>query len=89
MCSSSGGQLYEYNFWYNHSVLVAVRYAGQDGTSRWITDNYQFHIRGRRKISFLHDRLVFKEHKYHALIMSNLVGTKKGYNKLHSRLSIT
>jgi len=25
MCSSSGGQLYEYNFWYNHSVLVAVR----------------------------------------------------------------
>ena len=21
--SSSGGQLYEYNFWYNHSVLVA------------------------------------------------------------------
>ena len=30
MCSSSGGQLYEYNFWYNHSVLVAVQYAGQD-----------------------------------------------------------
>jgi len=26
--SSSGGQLYEYNFWYNHSVLVAVRYTG-------------------------------------------------------------
>jgi len=25
MRSSSGGQLYEYNFWYNHSVLVAVR----------------------------------------------------------------
>jgi hypothetical protein len=25
MCSSSGGQLYEYNFWYNHSVFVAVR----------------------------------------------------------------
>ena len=22
MCSSSGGQLYEYNFWYNDSVLV-------------------------------------------------------------------
>jgi len=33
MCSSSGGQLYEYNFRYNHSVLVAVRYAGQDGTN--------------------------------------------------------
>jgi len=33
MCSSSGGQLYEYNFWYNHSVLVAVRYAGRDGTA--------------------------------------------------------
>jgi len=33
MCSPSGGQLYEYNFWYNHSVLVAVWYAGQDGTS--------------------------------------------------------
>jgi len=32
MCSSSGGQLYEYNFWYNHCVLVAIRYAGQDGT---------------------------------------------------------
>jgi hypothetical protein len=29
MCSSSGGQLYEYNFWYNHSVLVAIRYAGK------------------------------------------------------------
>jgi len=32
MCSSSGGQLYEYNIWYNHSVLVAVWYAGRDGT---------------------------------------------------------
>jgi len=30
LCSSSGGQLYEYNFWYNHSVLLAVRYAGLD-----------------------------------------------------------
>ena len=37
MCSSSGGQLYEYNFWYNHSVLVAVRYLGQDGTPSWPT----------------------------------------------------
>jgi len=27
MCSSSGGQLYEYKFYYNHSVLVDVRYA--------------------------------------------------------------
>jgi len=35
MCSSSGGQLYEYNFWYNHSVLVAVQIAGQDGTPSW------------------------------------------------------
>jgi hypothetical protein len=26
LCSFSGGQLYEYNFWYNHSVLAAVRY---------------------------------------------------------------
>jgi len=26
-------QLYEYNFWYNHSVLVAVQYAGQEETS--------------------------------------------------------
>jgi len=25
--------MYEYNFWYNHSVLVAVWYAGQDGSS--------------------------------------------------------
>jgi len=24
--SSSGGQLYEYNFWCNHCVLVAARY---------------------------------------------------------------
>ena len=29
LCSSSGGQLYLYNFWYNYSVLVVVRYAGQ------------------------------------------------------------
>jgi len=29
LCSSSGEQLYEYNFWYNHSVLVAVRYTGR------------------------------------------------------------
>jgi len=27
LCSSSEGQLYEFNFWCNHSVLVAVRYA--------------------------------------------------------------
>jgi len=33
MCSSSGGQLYEYNIWYNQSVLVAVRYEGQCGNS--------------------------------------------------------
>ena len=32
LCSSSGGQLYEYNFWYNHSVLVAVRTVRR---SRW------------------------------------------------------
>jgi len=30
-CSSSEGQLYEYTFWYNHFVLVAVWYAGRDG----------------------------------------------------------
>jgi hypothetical protein len=30
MCSSSGWQLYEYNFLYNHSVSVAVLYAGLD-----------------------------------------------------------
>jgi len=29
ICSSSGGQLYEYNFWYNHSVLVVIQYAGE------------------------------------------------------------
>jgi len=28
MCSSSGGQLYEYNSWYNYFVLVAVQYVG-------------------------------------------------------------
>jgi len=33
LCSSSGGQLYEYNFWYNHTVLVTVCYAGQDGNA--------------------------------------------------------
>jgi len=32
MCSSSGGKLFDYNFLYNHPVVVAVRYAGQDGT---------------------------------------------------------
>jgi hypothetical protein len=37
--SNSGGQLYEYNFWYNHSVLVAVRYAGEDGTGRPLTQS--------------------------------------------------
>jgi len=26
LCSSSGGQLYEYNIWYSHSVLVVFRY---------------------------------------------------------------
>jgi len=44
LCSSSGGQLYEYNFWYNHCVLVVVRYAGQVGhldlhTGRPLTQN--------------------------------------------------
>jgi len=39
MCSSSGGQLYEYNFWYNHSVLVAVRHAGQPLTQSDYTWN--------------------------------------------------
>jgi len=34
MCSSSGGQLYEYNLWYNHSVLVAVQYTGRPLTVR-------------------------------------------------------
>jgi len=29
MCSSSVGQLYEYNFWYNQCALVAVRYTGR------------------------------------------------------------
>jgi len=32
MCSSSEWQLSEYNFCYNHSVLVAARYASRDGT---------------------------------------------------------
>jgi len=32
LCSSPGGQLYSYDFWYNHCVLVTVRYAGQEGT---------------------------------------------------------
>jgi len=31
VCSSSGGQSYEYNFWYNHSVLVAVPSGIPDG----------------------------------------------------------
>jgi len=29
LCLTSGGQLYEY-IWYNHCVLVTVRYAGQE-----------------------------------------------------------
>jgi len=44
MCSSSGGQLYEYNFWYNHCVLVAVRYAGQEGTSADLTVSDNRHM---------------------------------------------
>jgi hypothetical protein len=31
LCSSSGGQLYKYNFCYNYCVLVAVWYVGEDG----------------------------------------------------------
>jgi len=27
------------NIWYNHSVLVAVRYAGQDGTDQKLCVN--------------------------------------------------
>jgi hypothetical protein len=44
LCSSSGGQLYEYNCRYNYSVLVAFRYAGQDGSSSTFTciPNIQF-----------------------------------------------
>jgi hypothetical protein len=30
LCSSSGGQLYWYNIWYNYCVIVAVWYAGQE-----------------------------------------------------------
>jgi len=37
--------LYEYNFRYNYCVLVAVRYAGRDGTARW-----QFHLDLRTEI---------------------------------------
>jgi len=37
MCSSSRGKLYEYNFWYNHSVLVAVRYGREHSYSLWQT----------------------------------------------------
>jgi hypothetical protein len=29
MCSLYGGQLYEYNFWYNNYKLVGVRYTGR------------------------------------------------------------
>ena len=35
VCSSSGGQLYEYNFWYNHCVIVAVRYRMATNT-QWL-----------------------------------------------------
>jgi hypothetical protein len=40
VCSSPGGQLYEYNFWYNHSALVTVQYAGRDGTAVLVTGRY-------------------------------------------------
>jgi len=39
ICSSSG-QLYGYNFWYIHSVLVAVQYAGQCSTLTCIPDGH-------------------------------------------------
>ena len=48
MWSSSGGQLYQYNIWYNHCVLVTVRYAGQDGNAVpywpacWMATNKQW-----------------------------------------------
>jgi len=35
MCSSSGGKLHEYNIWYNHSVLVAVRHRTATNTE-WL-----------------------------------------------------
>jgi len=44
MCSSSGGKLNEYNFWYNHYVLVAVRYAGRDSILTCISDSHQHRV---------------------------------------------
>jgi len=35
MCSSSGGQLYQYNIWYNQCVLVAVQYRTATNT-QWL-----------------------------------------------------
>jgi len=40
VCSSSGGQLYEYNIWYNYCVLVAVQYTGRPLTQSNYTRSY-------------------------------------------------
>jgi hypothetical protein len=42
--------LYEYNFWYNHSVLVTVRYAGQDGTA-FLPEDYILSVALRPALS--------------------------------------
>jgi hypothetical protein len=60
MCSSSGGQLYEHNFWYNHSLLVADWYAGQDGTPFHLdlhSDQNYMKMYGPKNIKYLRCRL--------------------------------
>ena len=45
LCSSSGVQLCEYNFWYNHSVLVAVRYRTATKTVGYLPEESAFIVR--------------------------------------------
>jgi len=46
--SSSGGQLYEYNLWYNHCVLVAVRYRTATNTEYILRSSNLHHERNEK-----------------------------------------
>jgi hypothetical protein len=77
MSSSSGGQLYEYNFWYNHSVLVTIRYAGQGGTAfltciRLKCIPEHFVLKHPHPLEMCHPRCVYTYIKYGLFISHNI-----------------
>jgi len=61
--SSSGGQLYEYNLWYNHSVLVAGRYTG----NFWY--NHSVLVAGRYTGNFWYNHCVSGRPVYRQLLV--------------------